>query len=736
MNGESIKVLLIEDNSGDARLIQEMLAEVSAPFCLERTERLSAGLERLAKGSIGVVLLDLGLPDSWGLDTFLKTHSQAPQVPIIVLTGLFDEEWGLKAVREGAQDYLVKAQVDGNLLTRAIRYAIERKRAEEALRKSEIRYRNLVEDTVAGIVIIDSEGRFVYFNRAFCRMTGYTDEEMLGKPLANLLHSDDKKRVMLQFQKALTQPGDKPGLEFRMIHKNGHIVHMYSSPTALEYEGKMAGFSAIITDITERKRVEYDLGKRVQELRCLYSVASVTETPGVTSDEVYREVVKLLPPGWQYPEITCARIAINGDEFQTKNWEDNEWKQCADISVNGTKRGVVEVSYLAAKPQIDEGPFLKEERLLIDAIADRLGQNIERKQTEALSTTLVSGSPLGIYIVQDGKFVFVNPQLQETIDYSEDELLGTDPLSYVFPGDRDVVRTGAVLMLKGKLFTPYEYRIINKGGQLRWVMETVASIRYQGRPATLGNCMDINERKLLEKKMVEYEELDRLKSDLLSTVSHELRTPLATIKGYSTMILDYDRRLSSKEKNEYLQSIDRATDRLTGLVNRLLDMSQLDAGLMKMDRVSLNISRLIKEAVAEGQLRAPAHKIKLEIRNGLPRLTIDARRIREVLDNLLDNACKYSAEGTEVVVSARRVGRQLLISVTDQGVGIPADEVERVFDRMYRIEQRLTSKVEGMGLGLAICKGLVEAHGGRIWMVSEEGKGSKCSFTLPIGNKG
>jgi len=111
---------------------------------------------------------------------------------------------------------------------------------------------------------------------------------------------------------------------------------------------------------------------------------------------------------------------------------------------------------------------------------------------------------------------------------------------------------------------------------------------------------------------------------------------------------------------------------------------------------------------------------------------VDARRIRQVMDNLLDNACKYSEEGTEIMLVAKPAGRQLLISVADQGVGIPAGEVERVFDRMYRIEQRLTPEVSGMGLGLAICKGLVEAHGGRIWMVSEEGKGSKFSFTLPL----
>jgi len=357
----------------------------------------------------------------------------------------------------------------------------------------------------------------------------------------------------------------------------------------------------------------------------------------------------------------------------------------------------------------------------------------EHKRVLELLQIISESSPVGLYIVQDGKFQYVNPQFQNSTGYSEDELLDTNPLSYVFPGDRDVVRTNTILMLKGKIPYPYEYRLINKSGQTRWVMETVTSIQYQGRQATLGNYMDITERKLLEKKMIEYEELNKLKSDLLATVSHELRTPLATIKGYSTMILDYDLRLGNKEKLGYLQSIDGATDRLTELVDHLLDMSRLGAGLLNLDKVRTNIFKLIQEAVAEAQLRTPKHNIVMNVRNEkLPKVMVDARRIRQVMDNLLDNACKYSKEGTEITVVAKPTGRQLLISVADRGVGIPAGDVERVFDRMYRIEQRLTPEVSGMGLGLAICKGLVEAHGGRIWMVSEEGKGSKFSFTLPL----
>ena len=139
MNAEPIEVLLVEDNPSDARLIREMLFEergdsasvVRQTFALECVERLSAGLARLSSGDIDVVLLDLSLPDSHGLGTFSKMHAEVPQVPIILLTGLDDEELGVTAVREGAQDYLVKGQVDGNLLVRTIRYAIERKGAEE-----------------------------------------------------------------------------------------------------------------------------------------------------------------------------------------------------------------------------------------------------------------------------------------------------------------------------------------------------------------------------------------------------------------------------------------------------------------------------------------------------------------------------------------------------------------------------------------------------------------------------
>jgi K+-sensing histidine kinase KdpD len=267
-------------------------------------------------------------------------------------------------------------------------------------------------------------------------------------------------------------------------------------------------------------------------------------------------------------------------------------------------------------------------------------------------------------------------------------------------------------------------------------------VAYETKPINMERLLSlirqVVERKQLEEKARQLEalrELDQLRRQLLATVSHELRTPLASIKGYSTMLLDYDARLEHDEKREYLESIDKATIRLTELVDNLLDMSRLEAGLLKLEKAPISISKLLRETVTEAQVWAPDHRIVLEVTKKLPRVSIDAKRIRQVLDNLIDNASKYSGQGTEILVSTKQVGQELMLSVADQGIGIPAEELPRVFDPMYRIRQRLTPEAGGAGLGLTICKGLVEAHGGRIWMESEEGKGSTCFFTLPLDTK-
>jgi K+-sensing histidine kinase KdpD len=263
-------------------------------------------------------------------------------------------------------------------------------------------------------------------------------------------------------------------------------------------------------------------------------------------------------------------------------------------------------------------------------------------------------------------------------------------------------------------------------------------VAYEVKPLDMDNILalatQIIERKKMAKQLIVYEELNKLKSDLLAKVSHELRSPLATIKGYSTMLLAYEHRLWHGEKHEYLKAIDDATDRLTHLVSQLLDMSRVETGLIQLYKSPTNISELLEKVATEAQLRSPGHKIMKSLGTRLPKVNIDANRIREIMDNLIDNAFKYSVKGTKVVISAQRNSHNLLISVADQGTGIPADKLERVFDRMYRMEQVPSPGTDGLGLGLSICKGLVEAHGGRIWVESKVSEGSTFSFSIPLSN--
>jgi len=224
--------------------------------------------------------------------------------------------------------------------------------------------------------------------------------------------------------------------------------------------------------------------------------------------------------------------------------------------------------------------------------------------------------------------------------------------------------------------------------------------------------------------------LDEIKSQLLSTVSHELRTPLASIKGFASTLLRDDVQWDPATQREFLQIIDQESDRLGELIGNLLEMSRIEAGALRIDCDWLEPRALLEEAVDEMRLHTAGQTLALDAPEDLPTIYADGRRIRQVLHNLLENAIKYSTGG-EIQVMARDDGQALQISVRDEGFGIAPDQVERIFDRFYQASSPARHRAGGAGLGLSICKGLVEAHGGRIWVESTPGVGSVFHFSLP-----
>ncbi len=224
-------------------------------------------------------------------------------------------------------------------------------------------------------------------------------------------------------------------------------------------------------------------------------------------------------------------------------------------------------------------------------------------------------------------------------------------------------------------------------------------------------------------------ELDRMRASLVSTVSHELRTPLASIKGYATTLLADDVQWDRESQKEFLKIISDESDRLSELVNNILDLSRLDAGALQLERVECDIEETIHKAAKRVRLNGSRFEVRVEA--GLPALYADPLRLETILRNLFENAVKYGGENAAIRVEVNRQDGNCLFRVFDDGPGIPPEESTRVFEMFYRTGSRLSPAASGAGLGLAICQGLVHAHGGRIWVEPQE-KGACIAFSIPL----
>ena len=285
MEEKPIRVLLIEDNPGDFRLIREMFKESGANVELEWAKQLSTGLANLKEEIFDGLLVDLGLPDSQGIGTFKKIHDQAPQIPIIVLTGLADNGLALKAVREGAQDYLVKGQIESNLLVRSVHYAIERKRAEEALRESKARFQELFNEAPVGYHEVDAEGRIFRVNRTELEMLGYTAEEMLGQSVSKFTVKEKtpQQPVLTNLTNIVSST---QGFERTYQRKDGTTIPVLVERRVIrEANGKVKSIRSTIQDITERKRAEEEREKMQAQLIQAQKMESIgTLAGGVAHD--------------------------------------------------------------------------------------------------------------------------------------------------------------------------------------------------------------------------------------------------------------------------------------------------------------------------------------------------------------------------------------------------------------------------------------------------------------------
>lgn len=336
-------VLVVEDNPGDARLVElYLLEDGGALFRVLKADRLTLALETLADQDVDVVLLDLSLPDSFGMDTLDRLRAAHPLVPVVVLTGTNDEALALQALRQGAQDYLVKGQGDGNLMRRAIFYAIERSHAAAALKRSESRFRALFANAGLGVVLSDSLGRMVEANPAFLSMVGYAESELRGEHFRDITHPDDVGLNDPLRAEVLAGTRDSFQLTKRYIAKDGRVVWAKLTCTVMrQAEGDQSYTVTVVEDITERKRLEDNLrlaatvfqnsgdGLFVTDAdnHIVHVNPAFTQITGYEADEVMGKNPSILASGRHDREFFAQ---LWGSLLETGKWQGEIWDRRKD----------------------------------------------------------------------------------------------------------------------------------------------------------------------------------------------------------------------------------------------------------------------------------------------------------------------------------------------------------------------------------------------------------------------
>jgi PAS domain S-box-containing protein len=375
-----------------------------------------------------------------------------------------------------------------------------------------------------------------------------------------------------------------------------------------------------------------------------------------------------------------------------------------------------------------------------------------RKQVdEALRTSerrfhaIFDSAAMGIALTDlSGAVIESNRALQEMLGYRDQELSGLYSQEAGHPDDAGLELPRYAELLAGQRDSyQVEKRYLRKDGSVLWGRRTVSLVcNESGAPQFVISVVeDITTRKQAEEALAaslaaqqaanrQLAELNQAKSDFISIVSHEFRTPLTVIQGFSEMLRDEE--IDPEEIKEYAGDINNEAVRLNRMINELLDLERMESGRMTLHRQAINLNAVITEVIERMRPNAPGHTFCLALDPNLPIFEGDQDKLVQVLTNLLHNAVKYSPDGGEIVVAGHVEGPLAHVEVRDQGLGIPTEALETIFERYARVESAANRHIQGTGLGLPIVRQIVEMHGGQVWVESSLGAGSVFHFTIPL----
>ncbi len=625
-----------------------------------------------------------------------------------------------------------------------------------------------------GLVVLDPNHIVTSINRYFREIFGST--HLVGRSFRDYLNDPEvEKRVVFDIKPAdriLDAVASGRHMTFYAeVNDDRGIRHLQMVASPISGRTGNQGSVISVRDVTpliEKTMEANEMAQRAQrhsrELAGLSELADISSIIGFKLEQIYDKYVShtsrlidsrqgalyLYQPSLQklekktsgapeLPEsVDLSASSPIARAFITKRGvisADNDNTLVAPISFHSKTLGAILISGRSSQ-------FNEHDQRIADLAASRLAVLIEnanlyhdvnsrRERWEAVFKFTDEGI---VIFDQLGRVVGFNPASSRLTGYSSTEVIGKQVNKVIKTVTRDaapenLIDPVAQVLGEAKTIAKVQRLLEDRRGQQIWTEISYSPIFDNAGNVTSGLAIIRNIQK--------DREVEEIKSDFISIVSHELRTPLSAVKGFLSMILSKDFGELNDKQFHFLNRVYQSNQRMVDLVEDLLDASHIESGKINLQPTPIAMEGVINDVVNELASKGFEKQILLKVnrKQRLPLVLADESRLRQILVNLVDNAIKYSFPKNEVLIDFKVQGDELVTSITDHGVGITPSQAERLFQKFGRVYNPMSVQAGGSGLGLYIVKRLVESHGGKIWVVGREGKGSKFSFTLPIARQ-
>jgi PAS domain S-box-containing protein len=620
----------------------------------------------------------------------------------------------------------------------------ERKKGEEALRESEERFRALNETSPIGVGVTSADGMLLYTNPSYQHILGYEQAELIGKRASELYWNPDDRRSWVS---TMRDRGVARNVEVRLKKKDGKPVWVSINASPIVYGGKQAVMGTI-QDITERMKAEEDIQNTLSRF---YSVLTdmplgillvtsegfvefvnqtfcdmfnLKQSPASLKNRSSSEMIELIKNSYMYPERAIDRIAeIVGTLELVKDEE---------IPMRDRRTYLRDFVPLRSGEK-NYGRLWVHRDITASKKAEEESERLGKQKSDALAElqTILDTAPVAIWIARDLECrtitgnVYANElfKVRRGDNISRSALPGERSISYKVLRNKIEVKTenlpAQVAAATGKPVTPWEMDLVFKDGrQLHMLIGAVPLFDADGQ---------VRGSVAVGTNITEQKQAMSMKDDFIGMVSHEIRTPLTVLIGALGTAMTEG--ITPEDARSMLQTAMLGAESLDQIVNNLLELSRYQSDRLALHKEPIDIAAVIRNIADREQSRAGSHKMVLDVPEGLLQVQADKVRVELILQNILNNAVKYSPEGTEIRIVVRNMEKAVVVSVRDQGKGISLEDQVKLFTSFERLKETSTTK-PGLGLGLLVCRRLVEAHGGKIWVESEPGKGSVFNFTL------